>query len=143
MTEQLNGKVIRILSEKEIIINLGKSQGIQTGDEFIITNNYTEIVDPETNINYGLLYDKKDMLEVTRVFEKFCILSKLSRERIGNTINASFNNSFSSLKNIYGSIQITTEDLNVKHSQIDPMNSVDSYDTPIQIGDKAFFVAKI
>jgi hypothetical protein len=71
------GKVIRIISEKKLITNLGEKDGLYRGDEIEIFKEVGEdIIDPETKENLGKYNYVKDTLKVIYVSDKFSICEK-------------------------------------------------------------------
>lgn len=68
--EFLRGKVVRILDDQRIVINLGMNHGVQTGDHFYIYEAGEEIQDPVTNEPLGKLELVKAEVEAVHVQEK-------------------------------------------------------------------------
>ena len=58
-------KVIRILSETDIVINKGKIDGVELQDKFSVGENLGSILDTESQKSYGHIISNKDTLEVT------------------------------------------------------------------------------
>ena len=67
------GKVIRIISDDKLIVNLGNDI-LSKGDEIeIFENTEQEIIDPETNEKLGYYRIVKDTLNIIHVDKKFSI----------------------------------------------------------------------
>jgi hypothetical protein len=77
----LQGKVIRILDERTIMINLGDKDGVTTENIFKIFGEPEEIIDPETQEVLGRLSVTKASVKATQVYERFTIASTRWVER--------------------------------------------------------------
>ncbi len=64
------GKVARILSEKEVVLNVGLADGVKEGDVFVIFSEGERIIDPETGEDLGPLENVKGRVTVSHVMEK-------------------------------------------------------------------------
>ncbi|MFH1878034.1 MAG: hypothetical protein ABH883_04435 [Candidatus Omnitrophota bacterium] len=60
------GEVLQIVSEKDVLINLGSAYGLRPGDSLIWWNEYMTIVDPKTGIE-TVQKNKKEQLRVKEV----------------------------------------------------------------------------
>lgn len=77
-------KVIKIISDKRIVINAGKNE-VQTGDILrVIEKNSEEIVDPDTNEVLGTLDYIKATITVEYVYEHMSICKNYETK----TVNA-------------------------------------------------------
>ncbi|WP_300630826.1 hypothetical protein [uncultured Thomasclavelia sp.] len=72
------GQVIRILSDRELIINVSNKH-LSTGDKIIIYTAGEEIFDLNGD-SLGLYENLKDILEVTHVTESYAICKKIIEE---------------------------------------------------------------
>lgn len=71
----LEGKVIKILNAREIVINLGSQDGVNYGMYFdVLDNDLENICDPETNENLGSIKRSKITLLVAAIGEKLSVL---------------------------------------------------------------------
>lgn len=52
---KIEGKVVQVLNEMEIVVNLGKVHGVEDGDEILVYRLGNEIIDPDTGENLGKL----------------------------------------------------------------------------------------
>ena len=66
----ITGNVARIISEKEIVLNVGKTDGVKEGMEFVIYSESEKIFDPETGEDLGSLEIIKGRVTVYHVQEK-------------------------------------------------------------------------
>lgn len=73
MTE-LEGKVIRILSDTELVINLGANDGVDYNSKFEIYEPGEEIIDPETHKSLGVLDYVKAHVEILEVHKAFSLV---------------------------------------------------------------------
>jgi len=74
MNEILKGKIIKILDDKRVIVNLGYEVGIKKDMKFIIYNEGEEIIDPESNISLGRREIVKHKIKSIHIQEKFSIM---------------------------------------------------------------------
>ncbi|MHA1410497.1 MAG: hypothetical protein ACTSQY_09385 [Candidatus Odinarchaeia archaeon] len=59
----IEGKVIRIISPSEVLVNVGEENGVTQGMEFTIYESGEEIFDPETEESLGCIeYKKADVI---------------------------------------------------------------------------------
>ncbi len=68
----LEGKVIRIIDDKTILISLGSEQGVKIGTKFAIIGPGEEIIEPETGKSLGPIMLEKARVVVRQVEPKFC-----------------------------------------------------------------------
>ena len=66
-------RVIKILSDREILINIGANQGIKEGNILTILGKDEEIIDPFSHESLGYLPVTKAKVKVDTVYEKMCI----------------------------------------------------------------------
>lgn len=76
---EAEARVVRIVDETSLIINVGYKHGINAGDEFNILGVSDNIIDPQTFESLGDFYYEKDVLEVVDVKEKYSVLAKPQR----------------------------------------------------------------
>lgn len=115
-------KVIKIISDKRIVINAGKND-VQTGDILrVIEKNSEEIVDPDTNEVLGTLDYIKATITVEYVYEHMSICKNYETK----TVNAL--DPFETLRQ-----REVTSPLNVNLSQITGGYNIDN--KLIEIGD--------
>lgn len=71
-------KVIKIINEYQLVVNVGKTQGIHKGDTLEIYVPGEKIHDPDTNELLGTLDFIKAYIIVKDIFEKMCICENKS-----------------------------------------------------------------
>ncbi|MEK3955409.1 hypothetical protein [Psychrobacillus sp. FSL K6-1464] len=70
----MEAKVIKIISDKEIVLNVGKDKGVKVGDIFeVIAKEGDRVYDPDTNEFLGTLDIPKATLIVEYVYPRMCI----------------------------------------------------------------------
>ena len=72
--DNLTGHVAKILDDEEVVINLGKANGVETRMDCLIFRDYGTIYDPNTEEELGDLRRTKARAYVISVYEKFSIL---------------------------------------------------------------------
>ena len=75
MTDDITGRIVKILDETRMIANLGTQNGVSTGDRFVIYEPGEEIVDPENGESLGKLELVKAEVEAAHVQDRIVILS--------------------------------------------------------------------
>ncbi|MGB3479861.1 MAG: FlgT C-terminal domain-containing protein [bacterium] len=63
----IEGKVVKIISDSEIIINLGSKDGVKEGDRFLIYQLGEEIKDPDTDKMLDTLEIVKGRVKIVHV----------------------------------------------------------------------------
>lgn len=76
------GKIVRILDEQRILVNVGFEQGVGPGDHFHILELGDEIQDPENNEPLGQLQLVKAEVAAVHVQEKLTLMMPLSEQQI-------------------------------------------------------------
>lgn len=66
-------RVIKIISDTEILVNVGANKGIKQGYILTILGKDEEIIDPFSNESLGYLPVTKAQVKVDTVYEKMCI----------------------------------------------------------------------
>lgn len=84
------GQVLQILSEKEVVINLGSAYGIKPGDKLIIWEELAPIKDPKTGV-VTVPKRKKAILKVKKVTSGLSCIARGKRKyirviRVGDTV---------------------------------------------------------
>lgn len=66
------GKVARILSDEEVVLNVGSDHGVELGMEFVIfsVSESDRIIDPETGDDLGAIETTKGRVKVHHVQDK-------------------------------------------------------------------------
>ena len=73
MTEPIVGKVARISSDRELIINRGSEHGVETGMIFRVKGADIEVKDPDTQEVLGQVSRIKVLVRVEELSKRFCI----------------------------------------------------------------------
>lgn len=82
MTDVIAGKVARVNSDRELIINRGSDHGVDEGMLFRIKGAPVDITDPETGDSIGRVSRVKVVVRVEEVDLKFCIARTFRTRRI-------------------------------------------------------------
>lgn len=79
----IEGKVARILNDREVVLNRGRIDGIKVGMYAAIVDPSADVIrDPDTNEILGGLVRFKKTLMVSQVSEKFCIASTFRTKNV-------------------------------------------------------------
>ena len=84
-SEQIRGQVARVLSDREVALNIGREQNVEVGMLFdIMVPDDLEITDPCTGDSLGRIdrVKVKTRVKVSRVEDKFCIARTYRMERV-------------------------------------------------------------
>jgi hypothetical protein len=71
----IEGKVAGILTERELVINVGTNKGVQKAMKFKVLAKPAEITDPDTGELLATIAREKVRVEATDVHEKYSICS--------------------------------------------------------------------
>lgn len=69
------GRIIRILDDHTVVVNLGRIHGVERKMRFVIYTPSDQIVDPETNETLGSYRQRKGVVVANEVHERFMIAS--------------------------------------------------------------------
>lgn len=87
----LQGKVAKILNERDVVINIGRVQGVKKGMKFaILAPTPEEISDPETGELLDTVDRTKALIQVTEVRERITICSTYKTSKISSGIFSAF-----------------------------------------------------
>lgn len=138
------GKVIRIISDEKLIINLGIDHVNEDSEVQIFSISGQKIIDPDTSEFLGYYYNIKDTLKVFRVEKKYSIVGKetytireMTQPSIGQIMQG-FNN-LSSLGAKYD-VRLVTPKLDVEEKDIEYLST--KAELKIKIGDLVRVVNK-
>ncbi|MFC6253030.1 hypothetical protein ACFP1H_00050 [Secundilactobacillus hailunensis] len=84
----MDGKVIRILSDTELVINLGAKDGVNYNDNFEIYEPGEKVIDPTTHKNLGVLDYVKAEVKVIELHPSFSLVSHQTTKTETVTHNA-------------------------------------------------------
>jgi hypothetical protein len=71
--KKIEGRIIRILDGKTVVINLGREHGIQRNSVFYILGEPEKVIDPMTKEELGAVAVNKAKVVASQVFDKFTI----------------------------------------------------------------------
>lgn len=90
MKETISGNVIRILNDREIVLNKGTADGLQEGDYIGIVDPQTQdLLDPITNENLGGIRRYKVALRVTQLADQVAIAATYRTREIPGKLDLS------------------------------------------------------
>ena len=82
-TEQIRGKVARILNSREVALNVGQKHGVQQGMIFeILSESGGEIRDPDSGDILGVADVAKARVKIKRAYEKFAVATTYRTRRV-------------------------------------------------------------
>ncbi len=109
----LQGQVAKILNERDIVINLGRIQGVKKGMKFaIVASTPEEIFDPKTGEVLDAVDQLKALVQATEVRERITICSTYKTPKISGGIFGALY-SFSKLYNSPQEVSETMEDFSL------------------------------
>lgn len=76
------GKVIRLLSPTELVINLGSSDGVTSSSRFIVFTLGDQMKDPDTGESLGQLEIVRGRAEAKHVQEKISTIRSIEKKKI-------------------------------------------------------------
>lgn len=82
MTERIVGKVARVNSDREVVINRGAEHGVTADDYFYVKGDPIEVIDPDTQELLGSVTATKAVVQVREVGPKFCIARTFRTRRV-------------------------------------------------------------
>lgn len=74
-------KVVKIISDKELVINGGSEHDVKRNDDFEIFERGVEVIDEETRASLGTLDYVKTVVTADTVHPKMSVCKKFARER--------------------------------------------------------------
>src|SRR6266566_4898215 len=130
-TSLLQGKVAKILTEREVVINIGSVQGVKKGMRFaILAPTPEEILDPETGEVLDVVDRTKVLVQATEVREKITICSTYRTTKIsGGALSTTY-----AFSRLFDPPQEIPETLRIEDSSLPaPLSPEESY---VKIGDR-------
>lgn len=82
MTDRIKGKVARVNSDRELIINRGSEHGVTEETYFYVRDEPLVINDPDTDEPLGEVLPIKIVVRAEEVSEKFCIARTFRSRRV-------------------------------------------------------------
>ncbi len=131
--EHLQGKVAKILNEREVAINIGKMQGVKRGMKFaILAPTPEEISDPETGEVLDVVDRPKVIVQATEVRDRITICSTYRITEIpAGPYNLSINKLFAPVRQVPETLRVSDSTLPA------PLSSKESY---VKVGDRVKYV---
>ncbi|MCK9824030.1 hypothetical protein NOCD_11095 [Nocardioides cavernae] len=80
--ERIRGKVARVNSDRELIINRGAADGVTEGTFFYVRDEPVVITDPDSGESLGEVLPIKIVVRADEVDEKFCIARTFRSRRV-------------------------------------------------------------
>lgn len=133
MAEPIRGKVARILTARELALNVGTKSGVHIGMYFdVLDPKGEDVKDPDTGQVLGSIDRPKVRVQVTKVQENLCIASTYRKTEVnvggqGVSINRSLSDLFMPPK-----IVTKYETLKTKEATWEDLNEADSF---VKTGD--------
>ena len=82
-TKLIRGKIARILSTREVALNIGEQNGVALGMLFdIVSEAGLDIRDPDTDRELGSVELPKVRIKVTRVYDELSVASTYRTKRV-------------------------------------------------------------
>ena len=82
-----DGRVAKVLSDREVILNKGANDDIKEGLRFVVFSIGDEILDPNTRESLGCLELVKGKGEVVHVHERICTIETYEYDYVTQTSN--------------------------------------------------------
>lgn len=127
----IEGKVAKILNNRELAMNRGRNQGVELGMKFAVIEDL-EVLDPDTKQQLGSVNRESIRVKVVQVFDDFSIAQTYQTYRVPSVADSVL------LASLAPRLGRTT---NVRTIQ-SPGASPDSTAVPIKIGDRVLQVEK-
>ena len=125
----IKGKIIRIVDNRTVIINLGKKDGVTDKSYFQIVGESEDIVDPFTKEKLGAVNIVKANLKASNTFEKFTIATTK-----WETTSLKFQSSLAQqMQDFIKTEEIDEGELKVDESEIQPWKA--KSELPVRLGD--------
>ena len=128
----IRGKVAKILNEFQLVLNIGASEGVASGMQFIIYQEGEEILDPESGNSLGNLELVKGKIEIYHIQES---LSLAQSKRLEDNQSEASTVLSARLAEVTPSARKKLESehirLNIKQSEISGLSATG----PIKVGD--------
>lgn len=125
----LRGKVAQILTERELIINVGSNHGVRHGMKFkILADAPLEVRDPETHDVIGEIDREKVVVMASEIEEKFTVCKTFRKWATGGA-------SIFSIASMMAGPREKHETLKIEDSSLPlPLSEEESY---VKVGDRA------
>ncbi len=82
----LEGRVVQVLNERELVINIGAEHGVKPGIRFaVLAAEPTELVDPETGEALGVLDRVKVRVRAGEVAPRYTVCRTYQTRKVGGS----------------------------------------------------------
>ncbi len=93
-SDPIRGKIAKILTSREVALNIGKNQGVEVGMLFDILFE-VDVTDPDTGAELGAVELPKTRVKITRISDKVAVASTYRTRRVnvggsGTVLSAMF-----------------------------------------------------
>lgn len=124
----LQGRIAQILTERELVINIGEQDGVEEGMQFaVLAGSPVQIQDPETGELLGQLDREKVRVEAIRVMERMSVCATYETRIVGGLYGIwDVSEMFRPKERVPKTLRATRE------SYPPPLSSTESY---VKIGD--------
>ena len=132
----ITGKVARILSDEEIILNVGSDDGVKEDMEFVIFSESDHVYDPETGADLGAIETVKGRVKVYHVMDKMSRARTLTYQVRVPSMQSALETTASLISRLAFSeshIETRRRKLKVGEGQVRPLTE----DLVVSTGDKA------
>ena len=81
----LVGKVAQLLNERQIVINIGRLDGVEEGMRFaVLADKPIDVLDPDTGRSLGTLEPEKVRVEATQVHDRMSVCTTYETKLVGS-----------------------------------------------------------
>ncbi len=150
MIDRVVGKVARVTSDRELIINKGTEDGVEQGMFFYIKGEPEAIFDPDTKEPLGEVAHIKVVVRADEVAEKFCIARTFRTSRVkvseavtGGSLYDQIGGTINPLRSALQPPKPAQYETRIETLAIDPRKGrpIREADSVVKIGDVAESVA--
>lgn len=133
---EIRGRIIRIVDETTVVINLGEEHGIDRSSIFTVLGSPEPIVDPVTKEELGTVTVFKAEVKADVVFPRFTVAtSEWTSQKLVATSDPTYTELSRMLSWTPPTVTTTHGgDLNVKKEDIQPWAALST--SPVQVGDE-------
>lgn len=141
MADRIQGKVARVNSDRELIINRGSENGVAEGTYFYVRDKPLVIEDPDTGESLGEVLPIKIVVRAEEVSEKFCIARTFRSRRVkvrdAQPGNESFNVALNSWRQQLQPPRPAEYETRVETLRVDPTKGapITANDSVVRVGD--------
>ena len=135
----VKGKIIKILSDKALVVNVGTKNGIKVNDILHIIHKGEEITDLDGNESLGLLEYVKAAVRVSHVQETMstCVPLSVSKETsVSSSLYRTVSSDMARIAMEKSPYSESSDTFDVKHSDISGMPQI----PPVGVGDEVVAV---